>query len=66
MCKVFSTKAAQAFKAHTLYAYKITKKELYYTYFKVFFCLLFAISALFFLNLHNKTLLCISKNYYRT
>lgn len=29
MCKVFSTKAAQAFKAYTLYAYKITKK--YYT-----------------------------------
>lgn len=37
MCKVFSTKAAQAFKACTLYAYKITKKELYYTYFTVFF-----------------------------
>lgn len=37
MCKVFSTKAAQAFKACTLYAYKITKKELYYTYFEVFF-----------------------------
>ena len=37
MCKVFSTKAAQAFKACTLYAYKITKKELHYTYFEVFF-----------------------------
>lgn len=45
MCKVFSTKAAQAFKACTLYAYKITKKELHYTYFEVFF--LFSFHELF-------------------
>ena len=61
MCKVFSTKAAQAFKACTLYAYKITKKELYYTYFAVFFCLLIRIYTLFFLNLQNKTQIHIQK-----
>lgn len=47
MCKVFSTKVAQAFKACALYAYKITKKELYYTYFEVFFCFHFMNYALF-------------------
>ena len=55
MCKVFSTKAAQAFKAHTLYAYKITKKELYYTYFEVFFYFHFTNYALFVFCLHNRT-----------
>lgn len=55
MCKVFSTKAAQAFTSHTLYAYKITKKELYYTYFEVFFCFHFANYALFVFYLHNGT-----------
>lgn len=55
MCKVFSTKAAQAFKACTLYAYKITKKELYYTYFEVFFCFHFTNYALFVFCLHNRT-----------
>ena len=54
MCKVFSTKAAQAFKACTLYAYKITKKELYYTYFEVFFCFHFTNYALFVFYLHNR------------
>lgn len=52
MCKVFSTKAAQAFKACTLYAYKITKKELYYTYFEVFFCFHFTNYSLFVFYLH--------------
>ena len=47
MCKVFSTKVAQAFKACALYAYKITKKELYYTYFEVFFYFHFMNYALF-------------------
>lgn len=55
MCKVFSTKAAQAFKACTLYAYKITKKELYYTYFEVFFCFHFTNYSLFVFYLHNGT-----------
>lgn len=55
MCKVFSMKAAQAFKACTLYAYKITKKELYYTYFEVFFCFHFANYSLFVFYLHNGT-----------
>lgn len=54
MCKVFSTKAAQAFKACTLYAYKITKKELYYTYFEVFFYFHFTNYALFVFCLHNR------------
>ena len=55
MCKVFSTKAAQTFKACALYAYKITKKELYYTYFEVFFCFHFTNYALFVFYLHNRT-----------
>ena len=37
MCRVFTLKAAWRFKPCTLYAYKITKKELHYTYFEVFF-----------------------------
>lgn len=55
MCKVFSTKAAQAFKACPLYAYKITKKELHYTYFEVFFCFHFTNYSLFVFYLHNRT-----------
>lgn len=55
MCKVFSTKVAQAFQTRTLYAYKITKKELYYTYFEVFFCFHFTNYAFFVFYLHNRT-----------
>ena len=57
MCKVFSTKAAQAFKACTLYAYKITKKELYYTYFEVFFCFHFS-------NFHSLFFVCTTIRVY--